>query len=276
MTAFADLSELVNRLSGGNSGTPQFLAAWKDGRVNGAAATAPVAGRWSSLWRYEGNPSHGGAPGAVAAPDRTTAGALKQTNAGGGREKWMTACGVHANVAGTLVIYDRLLHIGGLNGTTTTAQTVGGTLTRNTGGVGNQIWIEVNTIIGTTATTITAEYTDQDGNTGQVSTAVAIGGTGLREAERIIPLTLASGDYGVRAVANVDLLASTGTAGDFGVVVARPLVAISVGVAGGGNIRTFMDGPMPKIDDDACLAMAWIASTTTIPQVGAYLTMVER
>ena len=44
-------------------------------------------------------------------------------------------------------------------------------------------------------------------------------------AMRGIPFQLAQGDYGVQAVANVNLLATTGTAGNFGVTLFKPLMA---------------------------------------------------
>src|SRR5262245_52059430 len=168
---------------------------WKDARVSGAAAAAVIAGRMTSLWQYEGTPAHGAAPGAAAIPDNATNGGWKQADPGGGRQKWLHSLGGVANVQGTLVLYDRLLHISGLSGTNTGAQTVQSSrnpaLTRYTSGVGNQIWIEIYTQIGASSTTITASYTDQDGNSGQITPAVAIGNTNLREAQRIIPVTLA-------------------------------------------------------------------------------------
>jgi hypothetical protein len=276
MTAYADLSEYVNRITGGNSGTPENLFCWKDARVAGAAAVATVAGRITSLWRYEGIPSHGADPTTVAAPTNATDGALKQTDPGGGREKWLGGVSGCALAAGTLILYDRLLHIGSLNATTITAQTVGGTLTRNTGGVGNMIWAEVYTIIGTTATTITASYTNQAGTASRTTAAVAFGATGLREVGRIIPLSLQAGDTGVQAVASCTVLATTGTAGNFGITVARPLAMISIGSAGVGAVKSFMDGPMPEIDTGACLAWAWVANGTSAPQFAAQLSMAER
>jgi hypothetical protein len=182
-----------------------------------------------------------------------------------------------ASASGTLILYDRLLHIGGLSGTVITAQTVGGTLTRNTLGAGNQIWVEIYTQIGTTATTITANYTDQDGNTAQTTTATAIGGTGLREAQRIIPLPLASGDSGVRAVASVTVLATTGTAGSFGVSIVRPIAVIPLGLLGAGAVRDFIAGlpSIPEIATDACLSLAWLANSTGAPQVYGSLHMIE-
>jgi hypothetical protein len=279
MAALTNLSDVINRMTGGNSGTPENIFFHKDSRVDAAAAVATIAGRYTSLWQYEGSPAGGAAPGAVAIPTNATDGALKQTDPGGGREKWLLGTAACASVAGTLILYDRLLHISGFSGTTVspTTQTVGGTLTRNTGGVGNQIWVEIYTQIGASSTTITASYTDQDGNPSQTTTATGIGNTGLREAQRIIPLPLASGDTGVRAVASVTLAATTGTAGDFGVTIARPLAIIPVGFLGVGSIRDNISG-IPtgvEIDTDACLALAWLPNSTTAPQVFGSIHMIE-
>lgn len=278
MSAFADLGELVNRLTGGNSGTPELLTFWKDGRVGGAAAATPVAARWTSLWQYEGQPAHGAAPGAVAAPTNATNGSLFQTDPGGGREKFLTGGVMHTNTLGTVMLYDRLLHISGLNGTTTPgAQTVGGTLTRYTNGLGNQIWIEIYTQIGISSTTITASYTDQDGN-GATTPTAAIGNTGLREAQRMIPLQLAAGDRGVQAVASVTLAGSTGTAGDFGVTVVHPLGYWPIVGTGVGCFVDYITGlpALPEIETDACLALAFLPNTTTVPTFWGALQMVER
>lgn len=277
MTALTDLSDLINRASGGNSGTPENLWFFKAARDGGAAATAPIAGRPASLWRYDGSPSAGATPTTVAIPDNTTAGGLKQVDPGGGRQKWLVQFAAAGLVSGTLILYDRLLHIGGLSGTTTTAQTVGGTLTRYTDGAGNMAWIEIYTIIGTTATTVTMDYTDQDGNSGQTSTAVAIGGTAFREVSRVIMLPLASGDTGVQAVASVDLLATTGTAGNFGVTIGHPLAYANIGSAGTVGWRDFVSGlpGMPEINTDACLALLWMPASTTAPEVFGCVASVE-
>ena len=267
MAAIADLSDFVNRATGGNNGSPESIIGFKDARVDAAAAAAPIAGRMTSLWMYEGQPSGAAAPGAVAAPVNTTTGGLIQTDPGGGRTKRMTGFYVCCNQTGTAILYDRLLHISGLNGTTTPgAQTVGGTLTRYTDGIGNQIWVEIYTQIGASATTITASYTDQGSASGQTTTATAIGGTGLREAQRIIPLPLATGDYGVQAVASVTLAATTGTAGDFGVTVAHPLAPGNIDVIAAGQWVDLLRGVGPiEIKTDACLALAFLANTTTVP-----------
>ena len=277
MTALSNLSDVINRATGGNSGSPENIFWFRDGRVDAAAAAAPVAGRWTSLWMYEGIPAGGPAPTTVAAPTNATDGSMKQTDPGGGREKWLIGGFCATAQAASGMIYDRLLHIGGLSGTTITAQTVGGTLTRNTGGVGNQIWVEINTAVGTTATTITASYTNQAGTSGRTTIATAFGGTGLREAQRFIQLPLQQGDTGVQAVASVTLLASTTTAGDFGVVVARPLALIPMQLAGVGVLADFISGrPGPiKCDTGACLAVAILCNTTTALQTYGSLHFIE-
>lgn len=277
MAALTDLSDLINRASGGNAGTPQNVFFFKAARVAGAAATAPIAGRPASLWTYDGHPAGGSTPGAVAAPDNTTAGALPFTSAGGGRASWLTQAWATGLVGGTIVLYDRLLHIGGLSGTVTTAQTVGGTLTRNTGGAGNMVMAEIYTIIGTTGTTITMSYTNQSGTSGRTSTAVAIGATGFREVTRAIVLPLQSGDTGVQAVASATVLATTGTAGNFGITVFKPLAYLAIGAPGAPGWRDFITGlpGIPAIDSGACLSLLWFPATTTAPEIFGGYSIVE-
>lgn len=277
MAAITDVSDVVNRATGGNSGTPENLIFYKDARVDAAVAVATVAGRYTSLWMYEGNPSGGAAPGAsVAIPDNTTTGGLLQADPGGGRTKWALNLSAASLNAGTLILCDRLLHISSLSGTSTSAQTVGGTLTRNTGGVGNFIVAEIYTIIGTTATTITASYTNQAGTSGKTTTATAIGGTGLREAQRTIILPLAAGDYGVQAVASATLAASTTTVGDWGINVVRPLKMWGIPQVGVPGVADLCPLPGPvEIPTDACLFFIWLANSTAAPAILGNLFSIE-
>lgn len=282
MAALTDLSDLINRLTGGNSGTPETQFWFKTPRVAGAAATAPIVGRMASMWTYDGYPAGGAVPTAAAIPDRTTTGALSFTAPGGSREKFMISVGAVPSGSGVFLLYDRLFHIGGLSGTVTTAQTVQGSpaspaLTRNTGGVGNIAWYEIYTIIGTTSTTLTMNYTDQDGNTGQTST-INIGATNFREVTRIQRIPLAAGDSGIRAINTVQLSASTGTAGNFGITIAQPLAWLPINAAGSGNWRDYTTGlpGIPSINSDACLAIAYIPTVATAPEVWFASTFVEK
>jgi hypothetical protein len=279
--AIADLSDLIARLSGGSSGSPERIFSFIDGRVGANAATVPGTNRWYSYWLMNG--SYGGAgsvPTTAAAPTRATPGALGQTNAAGGMQKWLVGVDGVSSAQGLYLLYDRLLHCGGLSGTSTSPQTVGGTLTRNTGGEGNQIWAEVYTAVGSTAVTISASYTNQAGVSSRTTVAnfTTFGSTvnALNAAQRIVQLPLQDGDTGVQAVASVTLGASTGTVGNFGITVARPLFSM---MCPHNNIPFSRDllglPPFVEIEDDACLALAAFHTGTTQPTVQMFLTFVD-
>ena len=280
MTALTDVSDLINRATGGNSGTPENISFFKSARIAGAAATAPVAGRWASLWLYDGQPCAGPAPaGSAVYPTNTTAGGLQQVDPGGGRQKWITSLDGAALVGGTLMIYDRLAQYGGLSGTVTTAQTVNLTPTRYTDGLGNIAFIEINSAIGTTATTVTMLYDNQASGTSITGPAVVLGGAGFDEKTRMIMLPLAAGDYGIKQVRNIDLLASTvSAAGDMAVVIAHPLAYLSLNAPGVGCPSRDLFSGFPKMGEaltDACLAMAWLPNTTTVPEITGRISFVE-
>ncbi len=259
MAQIQDISDLVNRLSGGSSGTPEAVFYHKGNRTGGTSQSAAptIANRLTSLWVYNGHPASGPVPTAVEAPTNTSQGSLLQTDPGGGRQKWLVnaVCSTEPSAHGA-VFFDRLLHIGGLSGTVTTPQTVGGTLTRYTGSesAGNQIFAEIYTIVGGTPTTITASYTNQAGTSGRTTEAVPFGGTGWREAQRLIRLPLQSGDTGVRSVESCTLAGTTGTAGNFGITIARQLVIFPMAIVS-GSMRDYLSGlpSMPEVKPGACI-----------------------
>lgn len=282
MAAITDLSDLINRLTGGNSGAPETQFWFKTPRVAGVAATVPIAGRTASMWTYDGMPAGGTVPTSAAIPDRTTTGALTFTPPGGSREKFLISIGAAPSIAGVYLLYDRLFHIGGLSASITTSQTVQGSpaspaITRNTGGAGNMVWVEIYTTLGTTATTITMTYTNQGGTSGKTS-SVLIGGTNAREVTRVLRMPLAAGDSGVQSVQSVQLTASTGSVGNFGITIAQPLAWMPVGAAGVGGWRDYTTGlpSIPAINPDACLALACIPSVATAPELWVPATFVEK
>jgi hypothetical protein len=173
----------------------------------------------------------------------------------------------------TAVAIDLLNVSGGLSGTVTTEQTTNlptAALARHTGGDGVFIGIVIYTIVGTTATTISVRYTNQAGTSSRASPVTSFGGTGFREAGRLIQIPLQDGDTGVRSVQGVTVTATTGTAGNFGVCLFKPLMSFSLdsatgtmpldAVSSGGMI-----GSMAEFDDDACLTfMAFTPISQTI------------
>jgi hypothetical protein len=282
MAAITDLSDLINRQTGGNSGTPENLFFHKVPRIAGASATTPIAGRACSLWQYDGMPAGGAVPTVAEVPTRTTQGSLPFTAPGGTREKWLIGASIAPLVSGVFLLYDRLFHIGGLSATLTTAQTVQGSpatpaLTRNTSGAGNMAFYEIYTTVGGIGTTLTMTYTDQSGNTGNTNT-INFGGTNFRESTRAQRIPLAAGDTGIQSIQSVQLTASTGIAGNFGITIAQPLAWIPVGAAGMAGWRDYTTGlpGMPAIDTNACLSLMFIPSAATAPEVFGCLGFVEK
>lgn len=278
MGAIADFDQLINTLTGGTA-AKELLWFFYDNRSGSAAVTAPMAGRTSSLWTYNNTFGVGLAPGGTPRnPTRTTAGALGQVNATGGRTKYLGGFIGTATQPGTFLLYDRLGDVSGLSGISTTAQTCNVNTTRYTGAasVGNQIWIEVYTIIGATPRTITCNYTNQDGNPA-TTPAVLIGGTGLREVTRMINVPLAVGDTGVQSVEDVTLSSSTGTAGDFGVTIVRPIALSTCALAGSSVVTDLVSQipSLPPIETDACLSIIYFSSSATAPTFFGALSFVE-
>ena len=282
MAAITDLSDLINRQTGGNNGTPENIFFHKVPRVAGVAATAPIAGRGCSLWQYDGMPAGGAVPTSAAIPSRTTQGAISFTAPGGSRDKHLIGASIAPLTAGVYLLYDRLMHIGGLNATLTTSQAVQGAspspvITRNTGGAGNIAFYEIYTIIGTTSRTLTMTYVNQAG-TGSRTSTINIGANGFREVTRMQRIPLAAGDSGIQAINSIQLAGTTGTAGNFGITLAQPLAWIPVGAGGTMGWRDYTTGlpGIPVIDPDACLSLMFIPAAATAPELFGSLATIEK
>ena len=204
-----------------------------------------AAGTYVSLWRATGQPGQGAIPAATAVCNNTTLGSMgftQQTSPATSYGSYMEVA--TSNSAMTVEIHDRLAHMGGLNGTLTTAQTV--SLDLSTLGATNNIskrigdtnysdvqwWLEWYTATGATAVTVTVNVTYDDGTTGALA-AASLAAT--RPASFMLSLNAlipaASSVKYIRAVNNVTLSATTGTAGSFGVTATRPRMTLSAPIA---------------------------------------------
>lgn len=253
------------RINYARSGISQSAGTFQDSHLSSEWVTA------------NSTPPAGSIPTTAAVPDRTTVGALGQSNPGGSEQRaFLERFGFTYNnvsAGGIYLLVDRLAHNGGLDGTVTTAQSNGAwpALTRYTTGAGVWAAIEVYTAIGTTQTTATMSYTNDQGTAGQTSQTIKAGGTGRNQPRRLLPMSLASGDKGVRAVASVTLAATTGTAGNFGVTLFKTLGAWSTINAAIPHLSSGRPFPgacnLPKIVNDACLQLIYVGSTNA----GAFL-----
>jgi hypothetical protein len=92
-----------------------------------------------------------------------------------------------------------------------------------------------------------------------------------------VTLPFAAGDTGVRAVASVTNAATTGTVGNFGVTLFKPLAAIHVDRYRANVVADFVGGglfPLEEIVDDACLQLMQIAPASN-PANGVNLILTE-
>ena len=240
-----------------------------------ASIASVAAGNYVSMWRATGQPGQGAIPGAAAACNNALLGAIGFTQ----QVAPATSYGaylesVFSTSAMVLEIHDRLAHMGGLNGTMTTAQTVGIDLSAISSdnmaeriGDSNysdvQWWLEWYTATGSTAVTATVAVTYNNGTTGNITVSLAA----TRPAGQMIPLnglipSAGSGKF-IRAVNSVTLSATTGTAGSFGVTATRIRMSQSCPLANFKSSSDWAALGLPEIKNSACLFPVALTSTTS-------------
>ena len=240
-----------------------------------ASIASQAAGTYVSLWRATGQPGQGAIPAAAANCNNTTTGGIGFTQ----QVAPATSYGAYlevatGNAAVTTEIHDRLVHMGGLNGTLTTAQTVGIDFNNITAdNMANRIgdsnysdirwWLEWYTATGSTAVTAIVAVTYNDGTTGTLSASL----TATRPASFMLPLnglipSAAAGKF-IRAVTSVQLSATTGTAGSFGVTATRPRMTIGTPIANYKAISDWAQLGLPEIFNSSCLFPIVLTSTTS-------------
>lgn len=280
-----DISDLISKSTSGSNGDPELIFFNKIPRIGTAtAASNSIVGRNVSLWKYWGSPEQGDTP---TSPGQvlysSSVGAIKFTSAIPGFERNITQVHAvnHTTNYGTLVLYDRLFHMGGLNATSTGEQTVQGNppspaITRNVSGEGNFMFMEVYTAIGSTPSNLSAEYINQNGQVASsVLNAIA---TTIIQPTQVMFLPFSGRDSGVRAVTKVRLSNSTTSIGNFGITIGKPIAYIPLSLAGISFWRDFTTGlpTVPKLDNDACLALLFVScATTTPPEISGFIHTVQ-
>lgn len=245
--------------------------------IDKASIANAAAGQFHSLWRATGQPGQGAIPTAAAVCNSALLGGFNFSQQSAPNTSYVgyleAVCQLSAV---TLEVHDRLMHLGGLVGNVATAQTAVVDLNANLAtdnlaariGDANfsdvQWFLEWYTDTGATATTVTVNVTYNDGTTGNL-TAVSIAAT--RRASFLQPLNglipaAAAGKY-IRAVNTVQLTATTGAAGNFGVTATRPRASLLCPVA---NLKWSADWaalPVSEIPNSSCLFLLQIAGTTS-------------
>lgn len=241
-----------------------------------ASIASQAAGTYVSLWRATGQPGQGAIPAAAAVCDNTLVGAMNFTQ----QVLPATSYGSYMEVstgnnAMTVEIHDRMAHMGGLNGTLATAQTVGIDLLtmQGTSNLVNRMgdanysdvnwWLEWYTATGGTAVTCTLAVTYNDGTTATIPVSLAA----TRPASLALPINglipaAQSGKY-IRAITTATLSATTGTAGSFGVTASRVRMTLSAPIANMKFTANWADLGFPEIANSSCLYPMVLTSTTS-------------
>ena len=233
-----------------------------------------AAGLWASLWGQGNEPAAGslsiGNTTTGVIPTAATAGAFSFVNPASGNSYLAQAVANGSNV-GTLVVYDRLWHAGSFTPASGTINATDSTpIDRGSNGGGAELWCEINSALSATAITLTALYTDQDGNTGNSATC-AVPASAI--AGRMMPFALASGDTGIRSVE--DLSGSAAPTGSFNLVILRRLLEIPLAAPAIPNVAEWLDTALARIYDNACIAMMVMASSTSTGAISGKLNIAQ-
>jgi hypothetical protein len=228
--------------------------------INKASIASQVANNYCSLWRATGWPVQPAIPAAVTICDKTTVGAWNFTYPSGGQSLYLAAAKMTMSVAGNGVeVHDRLVHMGGLSGIVTTAQTVGLVVSGSTSNLqarlGNsdlselQWWLECYTTTGVTAVNFTAAVTNTDLSTSNI--VIAPGAS--MAASRLFPVIPAAGKK-IKSIDTVTLSASTGTAGNFGFSVTREITSLEITNVSYMRKYTWAETELSPVLDSTCLS----------------------
>jgi hypothetical protein len=244
--------------------------------IDKVSIASQTANSFCSFWRGTGQPAQGAIPAAAAVCTNATVGALGFTQQTAPATSYLALLeAVTSNAAMTVEVHDRLVAMGGLSGTVTTAQTVGIDLNSLLGS--NNIdarkgdanysdvmwWLEWYTATGSVVVTATVNVTYNDGTTGNL-TAQSLAAT--RPASHMIPLNSlipAGTAKFIRGVNSVTLSATTGTAGNFGVTATRYRAGNFLPLANARWTADWAALGLPEISNSACLQMIMLTSTTS-------------
>lgn len=243
--------------------------------IDKASIANSAVGQFHSLFRATGQPAQGVIPTTTAVCASGLLGTFSFTQ----QTLPVTSYTgffefLSSNASQTVEIHDRLTHMGGLSGVLATAQTVSmdlnsllatSNLTKRIGDSNYsdvQWWLEFYTDTGATAVTATINCTYNDGTTGNLSGTVALAAT--RRASQMIPLnSLAPAGKFIRGVNTVQLSATTGTAGNFGVTATRLRSSVYCPIANAKFSADWTTLPVGEVPNSSALFLVIIPSTTT-------------
>ena len=249
--------------------------------------TAP--GQYHSLWRAGGTPGAGAIPGAAAVCNNALTGALPFYSPSAPNTTYLaTLNAVSGNSATSIELHDRLVHMGGLNGTLATVQTVGidmvtllainNLAARISDAFYRNVmwWLEWYTDTGATAVTITVNVKYSDGSSANLN-GISLAAT--RRASQMIPLNsyipLAQSGLSIAGVNSVTLSATTGTAGSFGVTATKRLASLLMPIANANFGLDWAGLGLMEVKSGACPFIIMLPGSTTTGRLNVNIGLIE-
>jgi hypothetical protein len=238
------------------------------------ASRTAVANIWFSLFDLAGDPGAGTLAGTSTAngivPTSATAGCPLlnsiSTNTG-----YLMNVEFANSVASRLQLADMLFKAGAYAftaGTTslTSQPSYSGRVPGGTDFTNTEIWIEVTTAFVTgTAWQVQITYTNQSGTAARTSIISAAQAASALTAGKMFQIALQAGDTGVQKIESV--IATNGgtamTAGNFNVLVLRPLWSGRVRVANDGDLHDYLRVGLPQVWDTSALILMVNADSTS-------------
>lgn len=224
-------------------------------------STPTSSGRLTLMSRFF--PIAPSTPSSSIALDNTSLHAINnQSNLLGTGNFFLLGGQIESGGAHTLIVVDLLNISGGLSGIVTTEQTTNlptAPLTRYTNGEGVFAGLIIWAGIGGTVATASINYTNQNGISERISPLASFSSSNGsdRSVGRIFLMPLAFGDTGVQSVKSVTLSGSTGTAGNFGLILFKPLsmIALNTGASALDAVSSAgFVGSLSTIFPSACLS----------------------
>lgn len=254
---FATYNDIINALSGGK-GQNYF---WFKTCVTSPGAAAIMM----RLWNMAGWPPAGADPTPALSgivPTSATAGAIPYTNPTSPATMHLLNVGGCCTLQALIFLYDRLWHAGGVNLNSASLQTITDAQapTRHSDGLGNMLLVEITAAAGATTKDLTINYT----NTADASKSVTVNIPASSIINRVILVSLAAGDKGVKSVQSVQM---SGTMGGGVANLVMYNISELLQVPCLANLYADRDlviqvPNMPRLYDGACLSMMFLSSAT--------------
>jgi len=264
MAGFSSYDDLINEITVNGK-----IYEWFFHKIGSAPEAAGV---WHTLWKAAGIPGAGadaaGTPGdalddvagSMFFPDQAS------------DTKHLISVGALANQSLTLMIYDRLVSVGGVSINSTGDKTINSpTLPRYTDGVGVLPIIEVTTVTAAAAVVSVNSYTNTADQTGRAGGSVTFP-SAITNVDTMFFLPLQAGDKGVKAISTINASSTGGGSAAVAVSLVKPLVFLPI-LASYWTERDLVlqMTSLPRIYDGASLGLAYLASTTNVANVFGHL-----